>query len=474
MKILLQSAGGVFLGLVTALVASGLVLGSIVLALTEGGVRLALSPVSTSISFISDALPTIASTQLPAETLEPGRPTFTPTLIPMPTETSTATLPPPPSDCPPPEDWVPIILAPGDTLRQLAGMYSTSQETLAEANCLITSRLISGSILYVPRPEPTAVPITCGPPAGWVFYTVQPGDTLYRLSLTFGVSISDLQLANCMGDNTSIYVGQRIYAPLIPTLIPSPTPTVTVPAPTEPIPSPEPPTEVPTATDPPPPTATQTLPPTPSPAPTETTVPTDAPPSNTPPEISPVPGMTIEEDTTAGPIVFSVSDQETPPEELQVDGRSSNPALVPQGNIFMGGSGSERTLSLSPAENQSGSTTITITVTDASGGQASTAFELVVTPVNDAPTAQDDIANTVQDTPVSIQLLANDMDVDGDLLQIDSIGSPANGSLQVQGESVLYIPALGYTGMDQFFYTITDGNLVSLPATVTITINPPG
>jgi hypothetical protein len=474
MKILLQSAGGVFLGLVTALVASGLVLGSIVLALTEGGVRLALSPVSTSISFISETFPTITSTPLQVETLEPGRPTFTPTFIPMPTETATATLPPPPSDCPPPEDWVPIILAPGDTLRQLAGMYSASQETLAEANCLITSRLIPGSILYVPRPEPTAAPITCGPPAGWVFYTVQPSDTLYRLSLTFRVSISDLQLANCMGDNTNIYVGQRIYAPFIPTLIPSPTPTVTVPAPTQPLPSPNPPTEVPTATDPPPPMATQTLPPTPSPAPTSTAVPTDTPPSNTPPEISPVPGMTIEEDTTAGPIVFSVSDQETPPEELQVAARSSNPALVPQGNISVGGSSSERTLTINPAANQSGSTTITITVTDASGGQASTAFELVVTPVNDVPIAQDDFASTIQDTPVSIQLLANDIDVDGDLLQIDSIGSPAYGSLQVQGEAVLYIPAPGYTGLDLFTYTVTDGNFGSLPATVTITIKPPG
>ena len=470
----LQRVGGIFLGLVTALVSSGLVLGSIVLALTEGGVRLALAPPSTSISFNAEAFSASPTSSLPQETLEPGRPTYTPTLIPLPTETATLTLPPPPTDCPPPDGWAPVTIAPGETLRILAGTYGTTQEALAEANCLITSRLIAGSILYVPGPAPTLPPVSCGPPPGWVFYTIQPGDTLYSLGLTFGVSISQLQLANCMGGATDIRAGQRIYTPYLPPLLPSLTPSPTPSPTTEPVPSPEPPTIEPTSTSPPPPTATATPPPTPTLAPSNTPVPTDTPlPTNAPPEISPISDLSTDEDIPAGPVAFTIGDLENPAEELKIIASSSNPALVPVANIVFGGSGTERTLTITPTADQSGSVAITITVADSSGGQASTSFDLIVVPVNDAPVAQDDFASTVQDNQVAIAVLANDSDVDGDALQFGTINDPAFGSVLAVDGTLVYTPDLGYNGVDSFTYTITDGNLESLPATVTVTINPP-
>src|SRR5205809_760979 len=63
--------------------------------------------------------------------------------------------------------------------------------------------------------------------------------------------------------------------------------------------------------------------------------------------------------------------------------RSSD--LVPDGNIVFGGSGPNRTLTLMPAANQSGTATITITVADPDGASASRSFVLTVSPVNDPP-----------------------------------------------------------------------------------------
>src|SRR5439155_403009 len=83
-----------------------------------------------------------------------------------------------------------------------------------------------------------------------------------------------------------------------------------------------------------------------------------------------------------------------------VSGRSSNPDLVPDASIVFGGSGSDRTVTLRPATNQFGSTTITLTVTDGEGSAASASYLLSVNSVNDPPTISS-VANqsTDEDTP---------------------------------------------------------------------------
>ena len=68
-----------------------------------------------------------------------------------------------------------------------------------------------------------------------------------------------------------------------------------------------------------------------------------------------------------------------------MSGSSSNPTLVPAASIVFGGSGANRTVRITPATNQNGTATITVTVSD---GQLSTitSFLLTVNAVNDAPT----------------------------------------------------------------------------------------
>ena len=83
---------------------------------------------------------------------------------------------------------------------------------------------------------------------------------------------------------------------------------------------------------------------------------------------------------------FIVSDIETPASTLTLSATSTDTTVVPVSNIVFGGSGANRGVTITPADNRSGSSTITIMVTDADGGTASDSFLLTVTAENDPPT----------------------------------------------------------------------------------------
>ncbi|HGS5501649.1 TPA: tandem-95 repeat protein, partial [Vibrio parahaemolyticus] len=89
------------------------------------------------------------------------------------------------------------------------------------------------------------------------------------------------------------------------------------------------------------------------------------------------------------------------------------------------------TVTYTPDDNYVGEDTFTYIVT--SGGVSeSTTVNVDVTPVNDAPVAKDDIATTQEDTAVTIDVLSNDTDVDGDKLSIQSASVPeAQGKVEI-------------------------------------------
>jgi hypothetical protein len=98
---------------------------------------------------------------------------------------------------------------------------------------------------------------------------------------------------------------------------------------------------------------------------------------------------------------------------------------------------------------------------------------VAVSPVNDAPVAQDDAAATEEDTPVTIAVLANDADPEGDPLHVEALGEPTAGSVAVAEDgSVTYTPPPDFTGTATFTYTVSDGDRVSDPATVTVAVSP--
>jgi autotransporter-associated beta strand protein len=82
------------------------------------------------------------------------------------------------------------------------------------------------------------------------------------------------------------------------------------------------------------------------------------------PAISEIPNQTVTRNTSTTALPFTVSDAETDAAALTVTGASSNTALVPTANIVFGGSGTNRTVTVTPALNQTGTATITLTVSD--------------------------------------------------------------------------------------------------------------
>ncbi len=117
-----------------------------------------------------------------------------------------------------------------------------------------------------------------------------------------------------------------------------------------------------------------------------------------------------------------------------------------------------------------GEDAFTYTVTDGNGSMATATVEIDVSPTNDPPVAQDDSTSTNEGAAVTIDVLANDSDPDGDTLAVLSVESPGHGSLQNNGSDVVYTPDANYNGIDQFTYTLSDGNGGTNTATVTIAI----
>jgi hypothetical protein len=93
-----------------------------------------------------------------------------------------------------------------------------------------------------------------------------------------------------------------------------------------------------------------------------------------PPFISLIPDQTIPKNGTTGLIVFSVADKETFPGFLAITKSSSDTGFVPLGNIVLGGSGTNRTLLVTPVSDRTGSTIVTLTVTDTDAQTASSRF----------------------------------------------------------------------------------------------------
>jgi subtilisin-like proprotein convertase family protein/Ca2+-binding RTX toxin-like protein len=116
----------------------------------------------------------------------------------------------------------------------------------------------------------------------------------------------------------------------------------------------------------------------------------------------------------------------------------------------------------------------TYTLSDGQGGAATATVTLTVTPVNDAPVAGNDSVTTPRNQALLIlisDLLANDTDVDDDVLSITGFSQPGNGVLVDNGDgSLSYTPTTGFYGTDSFTYTVSDGQGGTATGTVTISV----
>jgi hypothetical protein len=99
---------------------------------------------------------------------------------------------------------------------------------------------------------------------------------------------------------------------------------------------------------------------------------------NQPPVLSSIADQTASEGTPTALIAFTVSDPDTPIGNLTLKAQSGDATLIPSANIVFGGSANNRTVRLTPAPNQSGTTTVTIEASEPAGGRATVTFAVTV------------------------------------------------------------------------------------------------
>ncbi|MFC3690054.1 Ig-like domain-containing protein [Aquipuribacter hungaricus] len=137
--------------------------------------------------------------------------------------------------------------------------------------------------------------------------------------------------------------------------------------------------------------------------------------------------------------------------------------------------GTDGRLTVTPAAGHKGAVVVTYTVSDGAGGTAT--GTLTVTVGDAAPVAGPDTAGTPYATPVSVDLLDDDTDANGDTLSLvpGSVTAPVDGSgttrgtVEVTGGVARYTPPAGFSGVVTFTYEVTDGDLRTT-GTVTVTV----
>lgn len=181
----------------------------------------------------------------------------------------------------------------------------------------------------------------------------------------------------------------------------------------------------------------------------------ELPPTNNPPMASDD-MATTEEDT---PVVIDVLANDS-----DSDGNSLTITAVTQGDHGNTVVNNGATVTYTPDAGFTGSDEFTYTVSDGTDQVTATVMVTVTAapappPVNNPPVAVDDMAMTDEGESVTINVLANDRDADGDSLTITDVTESNHGSVSIadNGASVIYAPDVGFTGRDEFMYTVSDG-----------------
>jgi len=187
-----------------------------------------------------------------------------------------------------------------------------------------------------------------------------------------------------------------------------------------------------------------------------------------PPSISRFSDITIDEDNSTFPLPFTLGDPTS-----TVAATSSSSSLVSSTGFSFVGSGANRTLTITPQPNASGSKAmVTVAATSPDGGVGVEWFYLTVNPVNDAP-----IFSSVTDRTINpgfnLTLPNTATDVENDLLTYQIVsGLPTNAIFNPTNGTIIWRPTLGQAGQS-FFIVVraTDNGTNILSATNTNTVN---
>ncbi|EEF63173.1 hypothetical protein Cflav_PD5808 [Pedosphaera parvula Ellin514] len=215
--------------------------------------------------------------------------------------------------------------------------------------------------------------------------------------------------------------------------------------------------------------------------PTSSVTNTPPPATNSAPVISSIANQTLNAGTASSAIAFTVSDAQTAATSLTLAGTSSNPTLVPNANIVFGGSSSNRTVTVTPAANQSGTANITVTVSDGSLTSSKT-FTVTVsaTPVNTPPVISTITAQTTVTNKATAAIAFTVSDAQTAATSLTLAGTSSNPTLvpnanivfggSSSNRTVTVTPAANQSGTANITITVNDGSASStttFPLTVT-------
>jgi VCBS repeat-containing protein len=133
------------------------------------------------------------------------------------------------------------------------------------------------------------------------------------------------------------------------------------------------------------------------------------------------------------------------------------------------------TITYLPTANFFGTDSFSYEISDGQeGGTAEAVVAVTINPVNDLPVANNDNTITNEDTSVNINVLLNDIEIDGDSLNITGVARARNGTAIVNASNnmITYTPTADFFGTDTFDYFISDGNNGIASAKVTVIVSP--
>lgn len=133
-------------------------------------------------------------------------------------------------------------------------------------------------------------------------------------------------------------------------------------------------------------------------------------------------------------------------------------------------SGSGANLTYTPALNYNGADSFTFLANDGTGNSNTATVSITITPVSDAPVANNQIVSLQEDVVTPITLTASD--ADGNVLTYTILTSPAHGVLSGTLPNLIYTPTANFNGSDEFTFQVNDGTSNSNIATVSITVTP--
>ncbi|AVX03475.1 iron-regulated protein FrpA [Maritalea myrionectae] len=182
-------------------------------------------------------------------------------------------------------------------------------------------------------------------------------------------------------------------------------------------------------------------------------------------------GYTTDED-----VVFSIDTSELLANDIDIDGDALNVTGVFSNEHLQVELTDDGVILVTPTAFFFGDASFEYMVSDTDGEVATATVGVYVNPVNDVPEPQNDALTIDEDNPYLFnadELLANDIERDGDLLEVTSVRNGSGGIAKLYDNgTILFTPNTNFFGEAYFFYTVDDGQGGLAEARVDLQVNP--